>query len=290
MEVATTLQGKGAVLRIVPGERTYIIGERINPTGKKRLARALAERDWAYIQSEAVRQVSAGADIVDVNVGAPGLDEVALLPEAVRAVSEVVDVPLALDTRNPRALAAALDACPGRPLVNSVSGETKDLEHILPIVVDRGAAMIALCMGDQGIPTDAQARLRIAHQICQAATVRGVPLQDIVVDPLVMTVGADHQAGVVALETIRLIAAELGTNITGGASNVSFGLPERHRIGASFLPLAIAAGMNVPITDPTDDNLRYAILAADLVLGRDEYARNYLRFFRQRNRPPAKGN
>ncbi|MGQ9675620.1 MAG: dihydropteroate synthase [Chloroflexota bacterium] len=286
MEMATTLQGRGAQVNIAPGGRTYVIGERINPTGKKRLARALAAKDWGYVQAEATRQVAAGADIIDINVGAPGLDEVTLLPEAVRAITEVIDAPLALDTRNAQALAAALEVCPGRPLVNSVSGERKDLDELLPLIAERGLPMIALCMSDEGIPKDARTRIRIAHQICDAAAARGVALRDIIVDPLVMTVGADDQAGAVALETIRLIATELGTSITGGASNISFGLPERSRLGAAFLTLAIAAGMNCPITDPTDETLRYAILGADLVLGRDSYARAYLKYYRQRSRAP----
>jgi 5-methyltetrahydrofolate--homocysteine methyltransferase len=285
--IETTLQGTGKAITISPGGRTYIIGERVNPTGKKRLARALAEKDWGYLQNEAIRQVSAGADMIDVNVGAAGLDEVELLPEAVRVISEVVSVPLSIDSRNPRALAAALEICPGRPLVNSISGESKDIRDLLPIVADRGAAMIAFCMDDNGIPRDAPTRISVAHAIVEAAAARDIALHDVIVDPLVMTVGADDQAGATALETIRLIVAELGVNVTGGASNVSFGLPNRTRVGAAFLALAIASGLNCPITDPLDDDLHYSLLATDLLRGKDGYAQSYLRHYRKRSKELA---
>ncbi|MBI4320218.1 MAG: dihydropteroate synthase [Chloroflexi bacterium] len=290
MSLTTIVQGRGAALSICRCERSYIIGERINPTGKPRLARALAEKDWGYLQDEARRQVAAGADLIDVNVGAPGLDEVALLPEAVRAVADAVDVPIAVDTDKVKALAAALAVCPGKPLVNSVSGKAADLSEKLAVVAERGAAMVALCMDDAGIPGEPQARLAIARCICDAATARGIALEDIIVDPLVMSVATDDMAGLQVLETIRLVVGELGTNVTGGASNVSFGLPERHRVGAAFLPLAILAGLNCPITDPTNDALRFSIAAADLLLGRDGYARGYLGLFRQWSRQRAAVN
>ncbi len=281
--MTTILQGTGSPLEISPEGAARIIGERINPSGRARLRQALLERRWAHLADEAKRQVEAGADVVDVNVGAKGLDEVSLLPEAVRAAAEAVSVPLAIDTRNAAALRAAIAACPGRPLVNSIGGEDKILAENLPAAAERGLPVVGLCMGQEGIPPTAQDRLKIAHQILEAAVRRGVKEEDVIFDPLVMTVGADDQAARIVLETIRLLRTEFpNNNITGGASNISFGLPDRLEVSAGFLTAACVLGMNVPITDPTQAQLRSALLMADVFLGHDRRTRRYMQFWRQR--------
>ncbi len=280
--MTTVLQGTGSPLEIAPGSLSRIIGERINPSGRAKLRQALLERDWEFIAAEARRQVEAGADIVDVNVGGQGIDEAALLPEAVRVVAEAVSEPLSIDTRVPAALQAALAVCPGRPLVNSIGGEDKVLAENLPIVAAHGVPVIVLCMGQEGIPNNADDRLKIAHRVLEAAVRAGVKAQDVWFDPLVMTVGADDQAARVVLETVRQLRAEFPENtITGGASNVSFGMPDRRSLNASFLTAASVLGMNVPITDPTNPPLRAALLVADVLQGRDKRTRRYMQYLRQ---------
>ena len=251
-----------------------IIGEKINPTGRKKLAAALQGGDYDYVIALAVKQVEAGADILDVNVGVPGLDEVAVLPEVAKIVSEAVKVPLCIDTANPQALEAALAVLPGKPLINSVNGEEKSLERVLPLVKEHGAAVIGLVMDDDGIPATAEQRLSIADKIFDRAAQLGIPENDIVIDPLVLTVGADSSAGKVTLETIQLVRTEIGANINLGASNVSFGLPDRHLINQAFLSAAMMQGATCAITDPI--KLTSIIRAADLLLGRDNFGMRYL--------------
>jgi 5-methyltetrahydrofolate--homocysteine methyltransferase len=280
--MTTILQGSGNPIEITPAAPSRIIGERINPSGRSALRRALADGNWAYLAEEAKRQVEAGADIVDVNVGGRGLDETTLLPQAVRAVAGAVGAPLCIDTRIPGALQAALAVCPGRPLINSIGGEDKILAENLPIVAEHGLPVIGLCMGQEGIPASAAERLRLAHRILEAAVCRGVKEEDVIFDPLVMTVGADDQAARVALETIRLLRAEFpNNNITGGVSNVSFGMPDRSALNAQFLAVAAVLGLNIPITDPTQALLRSSLLVADVFLGRDRRTRRYMQFLRQ---------
>jgi 5-methyltetrahydrofolate--homocysteine methyltransferase len=275
------LKGRGESLSLDPSGQIRTIGERINPSGRKKLQQALANRDWAYVASEAQRQVEAGADIIDVNAGGPGIDEVAILPEVVRAVAEAMAVPLCIDTRAPAALEATLAVSTGRPLVNSISGEKAVLENLLPIVAERGLPVIALCMGASGIPGSAEERVKVAHQIIEAAVRAGVRSEDVVFDPIVMSVGADDQAARVTLETIQRLRRELPENsITGGASNISFGMPARAMLNASFIAVATVLGMNVPITDVTRPELRFALLAADIFLGQDKRTRRLLRHLR----------
>jgi 5-methyltetrahydrofolate--homocysteine methyltransferase len=280
------LQGTGAPVSIAPTDQARIIGERINPSGRKSLRQALLDGDWDYVTREAVMQVEAGADILDVNVGGKGVDEASVLPEAVKRVAEVVDVPLSIDTRVPAVLEGALKVCPGRPLVNSIGGEDKVLAENLPIIVEFGVPAIVLCMGQSGIPSDADDRLRIAHQVMDAAVRAGVKEQDLGLDPLVMTVGADDQAAHVVLETIRRLRAEFPNNsITGGASNVSFGMPARPVLNAHFLSAAFVLGLNLPITDPTDLQLRFALLSGNILMGRDRKTRAYMRHYRKSKHP-----
>lgn len=275
----TVLRGTKKEVVIQPDVLTVIIGERINPTGRKKLAAALVAGDLEYVHREAIAQVREGAHIIDVNVGAAGVDEVELLPKAVLAVAEVVDVPICIDSSSADAIEAALAVCPGRPLVNSVNGEEEKLERILPLVKKYDAAVIGLTMDDKGIPNDPQERLAIARKIVERAEAVGIAREDVIIDCLALTMGADSKAGLITLKTIELVRKELGNNITLGASNASFGLPEREVINAGFLAMAVYAGMNCPIVNPRKSRLALAV--ADLALGRDDYAMNYLRTYRE---------
>jgi len=256
-----------------------VIGEKINPTGRKKLAAALKEGDFEYVKQIALNQVAAGADILDVNVGVPGVDEVELLPKVAKLVAETVDIPLCLDSANRDALAAALAVLPGRPLVNSVNGEEESLEGLLPVIKEFEVPVIGLVMHDEGIPNDADTRVSVAGKIIERAAKLGIPAEDIVIDPLVLTVGADSEAGVVTLETIRRSREEFGVNINLGASNVSFGLPDRHTINQAFLALAMGAGATCAITDPM--KLTSVIRASDLLLGKDYFGSRYIGYYRE---------
>lgn len=256
-----------------------IIGEKINPTGRKKLAAALKEGDYDYVRNLATRQVETGADILDVNVGVPGIDEVAVLPEVAKLVSEVVDVPLCLDSANHNAIAAALEVVPGKPLVNSVNGEEKSLEAVLPVVKEFGVSVIGLTMDDDGIPNDAETRVAIAEKIIERAAKLGISADQIVIDPLVLTVGADSNAGATTLQTIQLLKQQFGVNINLGASNVSFGLPDRHTVNQAFLSLAMGIGATCAITDPI--KLTSTIRATDLLMGRDTFGARYIGYWRE---------
>jgi 5-methyltetrahydrofolate--homocysteine methyltransferase len=255
-----------------------IIGEKINPTGRKKLAAQLRERSFDYVRDLAMKQVSMGADLLDVNVGVPGEDEVALLPEVCKVVMSVTDAPLCIDSANKNALAAALAVVPGKPLINSVNGEESSMQAVLPVVKEFGAAVIGLTMDDDGIPNDPEGRLLIAEKIIERAAKLGIPAEDVVIDPLVLTVGADSKAGLVTLQTIELVRKEFGANVNLGASNASFGLPDRHTINQAFLALAIGAGATCAITDPI--KLSMTVRAVDLLLGRDDYGGRYIKLYR----------
>ena len=274
----TIIRGKTSEIGIGINQPFRIIGERINPTGHKKLAAALTERDFEYIRQLAATQIANGAEILDVNVGVAGLDDVSLLPEVIQIVTDEVDIPICIDTPNPEALAAALSVTPGKPLINSVNGEDASLNKVLPLVKEYNAAVIALTMDDDGIPSDPEKRLAIAAKIIERAAKAGIPIEDIVVDPLVMTVGADSQAAVVTIKTIKLVKEKFGVNINLGASNVSFGLPDRHIVNQSFLALAMGAGATCAITHPR--KLGLTIRAIDLLLGRDDFGMRYITYWR----------
>jgi 5-methyltetrahydrofolate--homocysteine methyltransferase len=263
-----------------------IIGEKINPTGHKKLAAALQENNFDYIRYLIERQIGWGAEVLDINVGVPGLDEVAMIPRIVEFVSSLSDAPLCLDSGNPDVLAAGLAAAKGKPLVNSVSGEEKRLRTILPIVKDRGAAVIGLTMDDNGIPATAEERVAVAEKILERAAKLGIPPEDVIIDPLVLTVGSDSKAAFVTLQTIELLRKEFGVNVNLGASNVSFGLPDRLTINQAFLALAMQAGATCSITDPS--KLGSTIKATDLLLARDENSMRYLKYFRAAEKNRAK--
>jgi 5-methyltetrahydrofolate--homocysteine methyltransferase len=280
--LTTVVSSADQVVEISRDRPTVIIGERINPTGRKLVLAALQEGDFNLIRQDAVRQVEAGATILDVNAGVPGADEPALLPQVLREVMDEVDVPLCIDTADPEALAAALAVYEGKPLINSVNGEERSLKAVLPLVKEYGAAVIALCMDDDGIPETPEQRLSVAAKILERANKLGIGAEDVVIDPLALTMGADSNAGRITLETTELITREFGVNITMGASNISFGLPDRKYINSTFIALAIRAGLTCPITNPLVPEVNLAILAANLAMGRDEYGMNWIQAYRRR--------
>jgi len=262
------------------GQPTVLIGERINPTGKKEMSEALKAGNLEIIRMEALSQAQAGADIIDVNISTFGVDEVTLLPQAVDAVMHTVDVPLCLDSTNPMALEAALKVYKGKPLINSVTGEEHSLAKILPLVKEYGTAVIGLTQDDDGIPDDSERRVAIAHKIVERAEAAGIPREDVIIDCLSFAVGADTKSGLVTIESIRRVKAELGVNLTLGASNISFGLPDRNLLNNAFLTMVIAAGVNCPIVDVT--KVRPTVLATDLLMGHDKRGRRYTEAYRKR--------
>jgi 5-methyltetrahydrofolate--homocysteine methyltransferase len=259
---------------------TVLIGERINPAGRQKLQEALKAGNLEVVSREALAQAEAGADILDVSVGTFGVDEVSLLPRAVRTVMDTVDIPLCLDSANPEALAAALKVYKGKPLINSVSGEEQSLARVLPLVKEYGATVIGLVQDDEGIPKDSERRVAVASKIVERAEKAGIAREDVIIDCLAFAVGADTSAGPAVIEAIRRIKAELGVNLTLGASNVSFGLPDRDLLNSAFVAMTIAAGVTCLIVDVA--RVRPAVLAADLILGRDKYARRYIEAYWQR--------
>ncbi len=274
----TILRGPSTEIVIAPDQPIVIIGERINPTGRKVFSAELQQGDLSRVSRDAQAQADAGAGVLDVNVGAASVDEVTLLPRAVRIVQETVDLPVAIDSANPEALRAGLQAAQGRALINSVNGESAKLRAVLPLAAEFGAAVIALCMDDDGIPATPEARLRVAEKILREAQAIGLKAEDILFDPLVMAVSADHTAAAVTAATARLIRDALGTNMTAGASNASHGMPERDLLNTVNLTLLASLGVDAPICNPLTNGL--AIRAIDLMLGLDEWGMGYIKAFR----------
>lgn len=282
--LTTTISSKTKTIEINRAKPTAIIGERINPTGRKKVLEALKEGNFDIVRDDAISQVEAGAAILDVNAGVPGTDEAQLLKQVMTIVMEVTDVPLCIDSNNPDALAVALSLYEGKALVNSVNGEEASLATVLPLVKEHGAAVIGLCMGDDGIPETPEKRLAVAGKIIERAGKLGIPVEDVIIDPLVLTLGADSKAGQITLETIQLIVEKFGVNMTMGASNVSFGMPDRKFINAVFIAMAIQAGITCPITNPLVAEINTAVLAADLSMGRDEYGMQWIKAYRKRKK------
>jgi 5-methyltetrahydrofolate--homocysteine methyltransferase len=272
---------------ISPEHPFVMIGERINPTRRKKLSETLAASNFSVALEDARSQVAAGAQVLDVNAGVPGADEPKLLADLTRALMAEVDVPLCFDSANPVALEAALSIYNGKALLNSTTGEEHSLNAVLPLAAKYHAAVIAVLSDDNGIPATPESRLAVARKIVQRAADAGVPAEDIVVDCLALTVSADSNAGRVTLDTMQLVREELGVNLSLGASNVSFGLPERKAINTAYLALAIARGLTAAITDPTVPELRTTILACDLLMGQDEYAMNWIRAYRAAQKAAA---
>ena len=276
----TILRGPTKEVAIDTEGPVVIIGESINPTRRKKLVSTLQTGDFSYVVELAESQIKAGADILDVNVGFPGVDDTALLPATVRVLQEKFDIPLCLDSPNPKAIEAALKAASGKCLINSVNGEEKSLAALLPVARDYGAAIIGLCMDDDGITHDPARRLSVAEKIIERAVRTGMKAEDVVIDPLAMAVSADPQACRITLETIRLVHQKLGHNITQGASNISFGLPDRESLNAAFMAMAIYNGLTCPIANP--EKITSIVRASDLVLGRDDYAIRFVEYFQGR--------
>ena len=267
----TVLSGPGGELAIGDEHPFRIIGERINPTGRSKLTDELKVMDMTTVQRDALAQVGAGAAVLDLNAGIPGFDEPAMLSAVVKTVHEVVDVPLCLDSSTPEALEAAVPLARGKVLINSVTAEDHSLERLLPLVARFGAAVIGMANDEDGISMDPEVRLAAARNIVEAASDHGIGREDVIIDPLTMPIGAAGDAATAMFETIRLIREELGVNVSCGASNISFGMPDRQGIDAAFLTMAAASGMNTAITNPLHTPLRSAVLASDLLLGRDAF-------------------
>ena len=279
----TRISSKSKEVVIGPGEPVVMIGERINPTGRKKLAESLEKGDMRLVQAEALTQVAAGAQVLDVNMGASGTDEKALMIEALAALAEITDVPLCIDSAKPDVLAAGLEVYQGKALVNSVNGEEAKLKEVLPLVAQHKAAVVGLTMDDNGIPLDVTTRLTIAEKIVNEAAKLGIPLEDIVIDPLAMAVASSDKAGMSALQALQEVRSKFGVNQTIGASNVSFGLPDRPFINSVFLSMAMICGLTGPITDPTVWVVREALLISDLMLGKDEFAMNFITTYREQH-------
>jgi len=285
--LTTLLKSKTKTIKINRDLPTIIIGERSNPSGRKAVLEALQAGNFDVVRKDAVDQVAAGAAALDINAGVPGADEPALIQEIIRHVVDVVDVPLCIDTANPLALAAALSIYEGRALINSVNGEERSLSAVPPLVKEHGAAVIGLCMDDNGIPATAAQRFSVAARIIERATSMCIALEDVVIDPLALAMSADSKAGRVALDTIELVVKAFGVNISMGASNISFGLPDRKFINATYITMAIHAGLTCPITNPLLIEVNTAVLAADLALGRDGYSRRWIKAYRHREKAKA---
>lgn len=258
---------------------TVLIGERINPTGKKKMTAALEAGDLDVVRKEALAQIEAGADVLDVNAATANTDEVTLLPKVVQVVMDTVDVPLCLDSSRLEALEAALKLYKGKPLINSVTGQEESLREVLPLVREYKAAVIGMTVDDEGIPDKVERRVAIAHKIVERAEKSGIAREDVIIDCVTMTLGADPKTALITVESLRRIKEELGVNMTLGASNISFGLPNRDLINNAFLAVAIAAGLNCPVINVA--KMRPIVLAVDLVMGRDKNAMRYIKAQRQ---------
>jgi len=275
----TVVSSKTKEVIIGDGQPTIIIGERLNPTGKTKMVKALQDKDFDYLHKEAIKQVVKGAQILDVNVCVPGLDECGLLAEAVSFLKNKVEVPFCLDSDNPRTLEAVLKVYEGKPLINSVTGQEQSLNEVLPLVKKYKAAVIGLTMDEGGIPQEPQKRLEVALKIVIKAEMMGIPRENIIIDSLTLAVATDKDSALKTLETIKMIKEEIGVNQVLGVSNISFGLPLRHILNEAFISMVLSMGVTCLIADPSQ--VRQTVLACDLLLGKDRFARNFIKSFRE---------
>jgi 5-methyltetrahydrofolate--homocysteine methyltransferase len=279
--VETVVRSRSKTVIIGPEAPFCVIGERINPTGRKAFQAQLQAGDLSQLETDVAQQVEGGADMLDVNVGDPLADEVGLMGRAIPMVQGLADLPLCVDSSVIEALEAGLAAYDGKALVNSVTGEDARLEAILPTVARHGAAVIGLANDDE-IPMEPQRRLEVAKKIVSAAGDHGIPPEDVIIDPLAMPVGAEPRAVRLFVETLHLLRDELGVNTTCGASNTSFGLPGRHTLGAAFLAVAQSHGLTSAIMDARRDEMVEAVRATDFLLGRDEWGATWIRMYREK--------
>lgn len=272
---------------VIGDDRPFaIIGERINPTGRKILAAEMAAGDFSRVERDVIAQIEAGAHMLDVNAGIPLADEPAILARTIRLVQSLTDLPLSIDSSMVDALEAGLAVYQGKALVNSVTGEEERMERVLPLVARYGAAVVAISNDETGISMDPDVRYAIAKRIVERAADHGIPREDIVVDPLVMPIGAISTAGRGVFRLLGRLRDELGVNTTCGASNVSFGLPNREGINGAFLTMAIASGLTSAITNPIAEGVKHSVMAADVLMGNDRDASRWIRAFRAE---PAEG-
>ncbi|MCP4424447.1 MAG: dihydropteroate synthase [Chloroflexi bacterium] len=277
----TVVSSKTKTVVIGPERPFTVIGERINPTGRKALAREMAAGNYDRVVSDAIAQVEAGAHVLDVNAGIPMIDEPAVLAKAIQIVQSVADIPISIDSSVVAALERGLETYEGKALVNSVTGEDERLEAVLPLVKKYGAAVIGISNDESGISEDPDVRFAVAKRIVERAMDYGIPKEDVIIDPLVMPIGAVRYAGRQVLHIIRRCREELGVNTTCGASNVSFGLPARVGINSAFLAMIIGGGLTSAITNPLESEMRQAIMAADVLTGNDENCMNWIRAHRK---------
>ncbi|MBU0684657.1 MAG: dihydropteroate synthase [Thermoplasmatota archaeon] len=276
------LKGTGKTVKIGAGRTPVIVGERINPTNRKELIAKLKAGEFEIVGPEAKKQVQNGADVLDINVGVPGIDEKHAMLESIRIVQETVDVPLWIDTSNPEVLAAALKAVKGRPGINSTTGEEKRMDVVVPLAAEYGAALVGLCIDDAGIPQTSEKRVAIARKIIENAEKHGLDRKNIIIDCVALACGTGESGAKATLDTIRICTEELGVNTTVGLSNVSFGLPDRPVLNAAFMLLCAGQGMTCFIGNPNDPNMAVALKASKLFWGEDKFAMGYLTYFRKR--------
>lgn len=278
----TVLSSAKKSVVISPDHPFVIIGERINPTNRKKLAEELRRFDYTRLKADAIAQVEAGAQVIDVNCGVPGADEPAILKGAVELLQETIDAPLSLDSSVPEALEAALPAVKGKALVNSVTGEDRTLNRLLPIIKKYNAAVIGITHDESGIKEDPQARLAVAKKIVARAADVGIPAEDVIIDTICMPIGANTKLGKVTLETIRLVRQELGVNISIGAGNVGFGLPDRPALTSAIIQLGMGLGLTASIANPLEPEIYRAVLAGDIMLGKDNFGMKWMAYSRKR--------
>ena len=275
----TVLSSPGQTVTIGHDQPFCIIGERINPTGRKKFQLQLRAGNLSAIEKDVTDQIAGGANVLDVNMGVPLTDEPALLSKAITLIQSITDMPICIDSSIIEALQAGLETYQGKALVNSVTGEDDRMELVLPLIKKHGAAIIALPNDETGIPATAAERMVITEKIVRAVEKHGIPLEDLVIDPLAMTVGADPEAVKITLETIYLIREKWGLNMTLGASNISFGLPYRHALNAAFLPAAMSHGLTSAVMDSRTPLIVESVRAADLLLGLDPWGSTWITRF-----------